>query len=96
MPNLVFRNIGVLQTTVAELVTVKEHQRTCILISMLLMEVMLTKMLDSSRLYYHAYGLVHRVNHWPHDWWCSGSTLYQLSRLLSPRLNLGPLSLPLA
>lgn len=30
-----FRNIGVLQTTVAELVTVKEHQRTCPLHSLL-------------------------------------------------------------
>lgn len=28
--NLVLRNIGVLQTTVAELVTVKEHQRMSI------------------------------------------------------------------
>lgn len=76
--NLVLRNIGVLQTTVAELVTVKEHQRTSIL-SMLPIEDMLTTMLYSSRLYYYAYGLVHWVNYWPHDWWCSGSTLHQLS-----------------
>jgi hypothetical protein len=61
--NIVTRNIGVLQTTVAELVTVKEHQGMLHPVSRSVIDgVMLTELLDSSRIYYHAYGLEYRVS----------------------------------
>ena len=52
-----YSNMGVLQTTVAEIVTVKEHQRKCSPKA----EVTFILILTRSRLFYHALYLVPRV-----------------------------------
>lgn len=53
------RNIGVLQTTVAEIVTVKEHQRGCNII--LKTDLKLT--VCSSRILHYAFCLEFRVGY---------------------------------
>lgn len=55
-----FSNIGVLQTTVAELVTVKEHQRR---LNLKRSDENWANRSSSPSLYYHAHGVVHWVSH---------------------------------
>ncbi len=101
------RNMGVLQTTVAEIVTVKEHQRKCR--SRARSRSKLT--LLSSSLCYHAFRLVSwvgllfhsiamrinfalKLHSWPSVGRSSGSTIPKFPGLFSTRHPLRPVPFP--
>lgn len=98
------RNIGVLQTTVAEIVTVREHQRRWMLSCA---DGTLT--FSSPCLLHHAFRLVFRVRHGircgpamttdvfqldfrPCAWRSAGTTISELSQPLSRRRSFQPIS----